>query len=164
MELAEEIVLRPRFKIDLDRDAESALLAFEEAKKEENELVITRVDNHVFIKLPKDKQHFWSPQLDLEISGFEPGKSVLRGLFGPKPAVWTMFMFFHFVVATLFIAAGVWAYSIASLEEPITVQITIMVLLVLVWFVLYFAGRMGKAAGKDEMRILHRFMRKTLQL
>ena len=164
MEISEEIKLRPRFKIDLEGEAETSLQAFERAKESTKEFVITRVDNHVFIRLPKHKQHFWSPQLDLDISSFEPGKTVLRGLFGPKPAVWTMFMFFHFVVACLFIAAGAWAYSNASLEEPFITQIVIMFLLIIVWFVLYFAGRMGKAAGKDEMHDLHRFMRKTLNL
>lgn len=164
MELGEEIKLRPRFKIDLESDPEIALSAFEQAKKDTSEFVITRVDNHVFIRLPKDKQHFWSPQLDLEISSFETGKTVLRGLFGPKPAVWTMFMFLHFIVGTIFIGAVVWVYSKASLGEPITVQITILVLLVIVWFVLYFAGRMGKSAGRDEMKVLHRFMRDTLKI
>jgi hypothetical protein len=164
LELGEEIVLRPRFTFDLEVTPDEAIKAFEAKKKNTEDIVITHVDHHVFLKIPKHLQHFWSPQLDLEITSFEEGKTTLRGLFGPKPTVWTMFMFFHFAVASLFIAFGIWAYTNASLDAPYLLQLVLMGLMVIVWFVLYFAGRMGKQAGKKEMLKLYGFMKKTLQL
>lgn len=164
MELGEEIVLRPRFTFDLEVTPNEAIKAFEASKNNTEDVVITHVDHHIFLKIPKHLQHFWSPQLDLEITSFEEGKTTLRGLFGPKPAVWTMFMFFHFAVASLFIAFGIWAYTNASLDTPYLLPLVLMGLMVLVWFVLYFAGRMGKQAGKKEMLKLYGFMKKTLQL
>ncbi|KAA3621907.1 MAG: GTP-binding protein [Flavobacterium sp.] len=164
MSLTNEVVLRPRFKIELDRSNEDALAAFEKVKGSARDFVITRVDDHVFLKIPKEKQHYWSPQLDLEIVSYEVGRSQLHGVFGPKPAVWTMFMFLHFVVVTLFIGFGIWGYTRASLEEPYAVQILLMGLMILAWFTLYFAGRMGKAAGKDEMHLLYNFMKETLEI
>ncbi|MBW2936752.1 GTP-binding protein [Aureisphaera sp. CAU 1614] len=164
MELGEEIVLRPRFTFDLKSTPEEAIKAFEAKKNNTEDIVITHVDHHVFLKIPKHLQHFWSPQLDLEITSFEEGKTTLRGLFGPKPAVWTMFMFFHFAVASLFIAFGIWAYTNASLDSPYLLQLVFMGLMVITWFVLYFAGRMGKQAGKKEMLKLYGFMKQTLQL
>ncbi|MBT8263444.1 MAG: GTP-binding protein [Bacteroidia bacterium] len=164
MSLPNEVVLRPRFKIELERSNEDALQAFELLKKTSKDFVITRVDDHVFLKIPRDKQHYWSPQLDLEIVTFEEGKSQLHGVFGPKPTVWTMFMFLHFAVASLFIGFGIWAYTRASLDEPFSVQLLLMGFMVLAWFVLYFAGRMGKAAGKDEMHLLYNFMKETLDI
>jgi len=165
MELGDEIVLRPRFKLQLDHSSEWALEALENAGKGTSQFVITRIDDRVFIKIPKDKQHFWSPQLDLQIwDEEEEGITNLRGLFGPKPAVWTLFMFLHFGVAGLFISFGIWAYSNASLDQPYAVQLLALFLLALGWFVLYFAGRMGKSAGKKEMQAQYRFMKQTLQL
>lgn len=164
MELGEEIVLRPRFKLELEQTSEWALEAFEKAKKETKQFDIHRSDDHVFIKIPKDKQHFWSPQLDLEIYQFEGEKTEVRGLFGPKPSVWTLFMFLHFAVVGLGIGLGVWAYSNASLKNPYHIQLLALFLLIIGWFALYFAGRMGKSAGKKEMIALHQFMRQTLQL
>lgn len=163
MELGEEIVLRPRFTIDFEVEADQLLKAFEHSDPMDTDLKVTRVDHHVFIKIPKHKQHFWSPQLDLEILTFEPDTCVVKGLFGPKPAVWTMFMFMHFVVIALFCAFGVWAYTNASLEQPYAVQVFLMGLMVLIWFVLYFAGRMGKTAGRDEMMMQYRFMRDVIR-
>lgn len=153
-----EIVLRPRFKLEIDQNKETVLNDFESSKKTSQKFIITRVDNHVFIKLPKNQQHFWSPQLHLEINELEEKKCILRGLFGPKPSVWTMFMFAHLIVICLFTAFGIWAYANFSLHRPYTIQVLIMVLLVLIWGVLYFLGREGKTKGKDEMIALHNFM------
>ena len=164
MSLSNEVVLRPRFKIELNQDNESALDAFDEVKKVQNDFVISRVDDHVFIRLPKEKQHFWSPQLHLEINKVDDKSCLLHGLFGPNPTVWTLFMFLHFFVAVVFIGFGAWAYANWSLENSYGIQIGVMVFMVVLWFVLYFAGRMGKSTGKDEMHLLHDFMNKTLKL
>ncbi|MCW5520004.1 GTP-binding protein [Aureitalea sp. L0-47] len=164
MALSNEVVLRPRFRMELEHSSEEALQAFEAAKNSTAEIVITRVDDHVFLKIPKNKQHYWSPQLDLEIVSFEEGKTFLRGVFGPKPTVWTMFMFLHFAVASLFIGFGIWAYTRASLGEPYAVQLLLMCFMILGWFALYFAGRMGKAKGRPEMYQLYGFMKDVLDL
>ena len=58
------------------------------------------VDHHVILKIPKSQQHYWSPQLSLELEAVEEG-TLIRGLFGPKPNVWTMFVFFYSSVGFL---------------------------------------------------------------
>lgn len=164
MSLSNEVVLRPRFKIELESDRDAAISAFESVRKKNTGFAITMVDDHVFIKIPKEKQHFWSPQLDLEIIQDEEDNTTLYGLFGPKPAVWTMFMFLHFVVGSLFLGFGIWAYTRATLNEPYLLQIVLMAIMIIAWFVLYFAGRMGKTAGRDEMLDQYNFMKETLKL
>ena len=164
MELPNEVVLRPRFKMELNHNNETALSTFDKAKNSQSDFHITRLDDHVFIKIPKNKQHYWSPQLHLEIEHLEDDKSSLHGFFGPNPTVWTMFMFFHFIVGSLFIACGIWAYANYSLDSSYSLQVAGMLFMMLLWVALYFGGRMGKAAGRDEMHILYRFMKKTLQI
>jgi hypothetical protein len=156
------IVLRPRFTIELNRNNETILQAFELAKKEQSDFIVTRSDDHIFIKFPKHKQHFWSPQLHLEINEIDKDTSKLYGLFGPNPTVWTMFMFFHFMVAGLFIAFGIWAYTNWTLKTDYAIHISLMLFMVIIWFVLYFAARIGKASSKNEMLKLHDFMNETL--
>ena len=157
MAISNEIVLRPRFKIQLEKNNQSALELFDKAKEEQNEFIVTRVDDHVFIKFPKAKQHFWSPQLHLEISSFEPGKSTIHGVFGPNPTLWTFFMFLHFGIATLFVILGIFAYSKHSLGHDIGLWVGGMLFLVILWIVLYLFGRMGKAKGKPQMEQLRRY-------
>ena len=163
MALSNEIVLRPRFKIDFNSDNETLLSYFENTKKTQSEFIITRVDDHVFIRLPKHEQHFWSPQLHLEIMDKGNNTSTLYGLFGPNPTVWTMFIFLHFVVAGFFIAFGIWAYTNWSLGRDYTIQVFTVILTLIIWFVLYFAGRIGRSKGKPEMQRLHQFMKETLK-
>lgn len=164
MSLPNEVVLRPRFKLELNRCNQDALKAFEIAKTEQSKFIITRIDDHVFIKIPRDEQHFWSPQLHLEIIEDTKSKSTLFGLFGPSPTVWTMFMFFHFIVAGLFIGFGIWTYTNWSLGNDYAILLFVTIMMIILWFVLYFGGRIGKASGRPEMISLHEFMKETLQL
>lgn len=156
------IALRPRFKLKLHVNNQVILNAFETAKTSQNAFVINRIDNHVFIKYPKKEQQFWTPQLHLEIDNINNKTSILNGLFGPNPTVWTLFMFLHFIVATLFIGFSIWAYSNWKLNTNFSVQIAIMLLMIIIWFALYFAGIIGKASSKTNMYALHDFMHKIL--
>jgi len=163
MELSNDIVLRPRFKFDVSADNEKLLKGFEDAKNHQSDFIVSRVDDHVFIKFPKQVQHFWSPQLHLEINEKDKSNSTVHGLFGPNPTVWTMFMFFHFVAAGLFFGFGIWAYTNFTLGNSYAIQLFLTLFMVVIWFVLYFAGRMGRTKGKPEMYQLHGFMKDTLR-
>lgn len=160
--LPNSIVLRPRFQIDLDTSNENILLAFEKAKT--SLFSIKRMDNHVFIKFITEEQHFWSPQLHLEIVKDEPLKtSKIYGLFGPNPTLWTFFMFLHFGVATVFIILGIWGYSSAILGKTYGLQLGLMGFIVVLWFILYAFGRAGRKKGKPQMQQLKEFMLATLK-
>ena len=163
MALTNDVFLRPRFQIELTQNNIDVLNSFEEAKTSQKEFIVSRIDDHVFIKIPKAKQHFWSPQLHLEIMEIDENHSKLFGLFGPNPSVWAMFMFLHFVVAGLFIGFGIWAYTNWSLDTEYAIQLFMTLLMIVVWGALYFGGRIGKATGRPEMFLLHEFMRKHLK-
>lgn len=158
-----DIVLRPRFKHEVPQSNTAVIALFESAKTYQTDFIISIIDDHVFLKLPKHKQHFWSPQLHLEINEVNHNTAMVHGLFGPNPTVWTMFMFFHFIVASLFIGFGIWAYSNWALQVDYAVQIGIMFLMVIVWVGLYFAGRIGKDSSKEQMHELHDFMNSVLK-
>ncbi|SFR77138.1 GTP-binding protein [Maribacter stanieri] len=158
--LPNEIVLRPRFQLDIPTTKEIVLSKFEKTK--EAPFLIKRLDEHIFIKFNQKEHHFWSPQLHLEIDEIDLHNCRLHGVFGPNPTLWTFFMFIHFVVATLFIIVGIWAYASASLNGMYHIQIGIMVILVVIWFVLYFAGRSGKKKGKPQMHQLNDFIQNVL--
>lgn len=158
MALSNDIVLRPRFKLEIGRSNQSILSDFRNTNTTQSNFIVTRIDDHVFIKYPKNQQTFWSPQLHLEINEVDENNSVIHGLFGPNPTVWTMFMFLHFLVAGVFLAFGIWAYTNWSLEKSFAIQLSLMLLMVVIWIALYFAGSIGKASSKQEMHALNDFM------
>ncbi len=100
------------------------------------------------------KSHFWSPQLHFEIVKVDENSSILKGLFGPKPQVWTLFMFVHFVVATLFLGVSV-AYVQYRLGESLVFPIAIIGCVAFNLVLLYFLGSIGKETGKNQMKELH---------
>lgn len=162
MQLSNEIVLRPRFQMDLEMSCHQLIDRFKKKKNNQSRFGISCLEDHVFLKLPKNEQLFWSPQLHLEITEISETKCMLQGFFGPNPTVWTMFMFFHVVVGTLFIGDMIWLYSNNNLGKSISIQIGIAVALVVIWILLYVAGSIGKKKGKPGMHELYGFMMETI--
>lgn len=156
--LPNEIVLRPRFQMELEQSCPQIVKRFTEVKKTQSKFKISCVDDHIFIKLPNKDQHFWSPQLHLELSETLEDKCELHGFFGPNPTVWTMFIFFHVAVGILFMVDLIWMYTRYNLDNSIGLQIGISIALVILWVLLYIAGRIGKKKGKLGMRELYDFM------
>ena len=158
-----DIHLRPRFKMNFNESQEYLISKFKENLKEEGCKYCSKVvDGHVVIDVPKDENHFWSPQLNIEIEKTETDKTIVKGLFGPKPQVWTLFMFFHFAVAVAFIGFSVMAYVQWSLKTDFSFALTIVIGLPILWIVMYFLGRIGKKRGHKQMDELHSFMMRTL--
>ncbi|SRX74692.1 GTP-binding protein [Aequorivita antarctica] len=160
--LPNEIVLRPRFQMELDKSCNQVTALFAKVKKDQVKYIVSCVDDHIFIKLPNNQQHFWSPHLHLEISKISENKCALHGFFGPNPTVWTMFMFLHVAVGILFMVDLTWLYSNYTMGNAIALQISIAVVLVILWILLYIAGRIGKKKGKPGMRELYDFMMETI--
>ena len=79
MSLENEILLGSRFKIEIDQNNQKALKPFENTKENQKNFIVSRVDNHVFIRIQKEKQPFWSPQLHIEIYEINANKSKVRG-------------------------------------------------------------------------------------
>jgi len=159
-QIPNDIVLRPRFQLELTEAKEELLQSFEKSQIEP--FLVKCIDEHIFIKFNKKNNHFWSPQLHLEIDEIDSQNSKLYGVFGPNPTLWTFFMFLHFGVATIFIILGVWAYSSSALDKPYGLQLGLMGFMAILWFVLYFFGRAGKHKGKPQTEELYRFMMNTL--
>lgn len=160
--LSNEIVLRPRFQMEVETPCSQLLAKFSETKKSQGKFIVSCVDDHIFIKLPNKEQHFWSPQLHLELSEASEKNCSIHGFFGPNPTVWTMFIFLHVAVGIFFMVNAIWLYSNYNLGNPIVLQIGIAIILVLAWILLYFAGAMGKKKGKSGMRELYDFMLETI--
>lgn len=157
-----EIVLRPRFKIEIPRSNTRVLEDFETHKTTQSDVIVNRLDDHIFLKLPKHKEHFWSPQLHLEINKVDDNNSILHGLIGPNPTLWTFFMFLHFIIACLFLGFGVWAYTNWALKTSYALQVSLMLFMVVLWIGLYLGGRIGKASSKPQMHDLNNFMLNVL--
>ena len=159
-----DIHLRPRFKMNFEESYDEILNKFKNnLKKSDCKYCSKIVDGHVVIDVPQDEDHFWSPQLNLEVESVAEGRSIVKGLFGPKPNVWTLFMFFHFAVAVAFIGFSIMAYVQWTLGSDFGFALTLVIALPVVWVIMYFLGRWGRSRGHKQMDELHTFMMDTLE-
>lgn len=157
------IHIRPRFHLQIDKTVDEVQELISKTIKS-NEFPCTGRIKHGFgvINILKKDQHFWSPQLTVTVEEVE-GKTEIRGLYGPKPSVWTMFIFFYCVVGFLAIISTMVGLSNLSLEKPAGV-LWLTPIFVLLFLSIYLVSNFGKKLGKDQLTILHNFFEKALNI
>jgi len=159
-----DIHLRPRFKISFEENKQKLIAKFQKNVKNTTcKYCVKDIDGHIVIDIPSEENHFWSPQLHIEIEKIEENKSIVKGLFGPKPQVWTFFMFIHFAMAFAFIGFSIVAYVKWSLKSEYQTALVVTLSLPILWIIMYFLGRIGKRRGHKQMDELYGFMIKTLK-
>ena len=157
------ILLKPRIYLRLEASKEEVLELFHRRLKKESCRFPSRiVDHHVVIDVPKGEEHFWSPQLHVEVE--QDGEAaVVRGVLGPKPKIWTFFIFLHFIVGATFFVFFVIFYSKMSLDQDYGFSMTMCILMPILWVLLYFFGQLGKRFGYRQMTELHGVMSEALR-
>jgi Na+/melibiose symporter-like transporter len=156
------ILLKPRFKLRYKESKDEIMSKFKRRLKDPDCNYLSKViDHHVVIDVREEEEHFWSPQLHVEIEE-EDGLTVVKGILGPKPKIWTFFMFLHFVVAVSFFVFFVIFYSNWSLDQDYGFAMTMCLLMPVLWIALYFAGQLGKKFGYEQMKGLHGFLLSVL--
>jgi len=157
------ILLKPRFKIKFEASKEEILQQFKVSLgAEECRHKSQMVDHHIVIDVPEEEEHFWSPQLHVEIEE-EGDKTIVKGILGPRPKIWTFFMFLHFIVAVTFFVFFVIFYSRWSLDQEFTFSMIMCLVMPVIWVILYFVGQLGKKFGYEQMVGLHNLLINALK-
>ncbi len=161
--LNKSIPLRPRFTAESKQSVEillQRLSNLKEIHKETYKIVCS--DYQVWIHFRPNRRAYYSPHLQFELRPQQQGTHI-RALFGPDPTLWTFFMFLHFVVATAFLFFGVLAYSHYILKESTQLDFTMMGIMVILWFLLYFIARIIRNKGARQMYELKSFFDEIIQ-
>ncbi|WP_396194726.1 hypothetical protein [Flavobacterium sp.] len=159
MDTQHEVRLRPRFFKDLEQNIEIVREKFVNYRQKNNsgDFLMKVRNNHIQFTFSAEKRQYWSPHLSIELEekeGNEKNATHIRGLFGPDQTLWTMFVFLHFVVAGVFILFGMFAFSNYTLNEPMTMDLVVMFIMVIVWFLLYVIARQIREKGHPQMEEL----------
>lgn len=157
----ERIKIRPRFKRKVSCKEVDVIKRFEEAlAKKDSPIVGTVAEHYVYLKIPYEDQHYWSPQLTVNIEEHDGGTSV-QGVFGPRGSVWLMYIFFYTVlaVATLFIMITGFSQLNLGLSARILWALPVLLLL---FGLAYGTAKAGEKLGHDEMHKLYNFFEKIV--
>ena len=162
MEPEKSIALRPKFEVESKNSVEKIL---EKALVLKKELIadyqIKIIDEHIYFYFSKAKRKHYSPFLHIELEADE-SKTLVKGLFGPEQLLWTLFMFLHFIIAGLFLVFAMMAYTHWSLGQSLVLDFSIMGIMIVFWFSLYFMARLNREQGVPQMHELEDLMYKVL--
>jgi len=149
--------LRPRYTYN-SKDPKSVILKQIGDKLKGNTFSLEGqvIQEHAFIRIPEKDQEYWSPELHIWVRE-EENETVVYGIMGPKPKIWTMFMFFYTAVLTLWFFGS--SYGIIQLwlgmDAPFLWSIPAgLIGLVLV----YGIAQYGQHKSRAQMEKLKLFM------
>ncbi len=153
----EKLHLRPRFKYKVHDSADKSLATLR-AHFDASEYKFRGefVGEHIIITVNKNDEHYWSPSVSLRILQHKEG-SIIKGLFGPRPEVWTLFAFLRFAMLTASIFLTIIGLAQLTLDNTpwaLYGLLPILALAVIVWI----AGRIGKQAGQSQMDLLKNYV------
>ena len=155
--------VRPRFKIETKFPMEHWEEKIRNGLMDEDANCLGKVTpGFVTLSLPIEEQRYWSPQLTITMEETEEG-SILRGLYAPRPTVWTMFVFFYSIIGFTIMSVGVVGLSNISLNKPGTILWWVPIL-VLVFFSLYGVAYFGQKMARNQITCLHQFLNKSTGL
>jgi hypothetical protein len=164
MELEDQLPLRYRFEKVVTKSYEDILSSCEQLKETvEPDYKIKISGHHIWLHIGMLHREKYSPHLHLEIEKMEDGNTSVRGLYGPDPVLWTMFMFLHFVVAGIFVIFSMIAFSKWSLNQPFGFDLLVMFAMVNSWFLLYFIARLNRKKGINQAKELEVLMERILE-
>lgn len=123
------------------------------------------VDNYVTLTISGAIAHYWSPALNFRVEEDQvtSGHSVVSGLIGPRPEVWTMFMFVYFAIAV--IGFFIFSYGVAKFmlggynNFLLALPLTILLMLTA-----YRVGKYGETLATAQTELLKQFVRDSINV
>lgn len=118
--------------------------------------------HYITLVIPEADQHYWSPQLSITVEVQNRG-SLIKGVYGPRPVIWTMFVFFYSIMGFITLVILMFGLSYKSLDLPAPF-LWLVPLLLLIILSLYLVAYLGQKKGHDQMVVLHQFLEDTLDM
>lgn len=157
------IRIRPRFQQHITRSPESLMQLFEQKLTDEDHCIVSMIpNNHVLLKVGASEHHFWSPQLWLTFDTEPDGTTLLRGLYGPGPSVWTLFVFGYGALGILALFITMAGLSQLSLDMPAPILWALPIIGLLALGI-YITAQVGQKLGAQQTFQLHQFLETTLE-
>lgn len=152
-----DLTLRPRFQLMVSAAPEVILEHINAKLLHATDLVEGKVvQHHVMISISAADRHYWSPQLALEIEADGDHQSLIRGLIGPSPNVWTKFVFLYFASGFAIVTASVITLSQWTLGKSMW-GLWVLAIALAVMVGTTFMGQAGKKIAQKQTSQLTSF-------
>ncbi|GAB5520914.1 MAG: hypothetical protein RhofKO_31650 [Rhodothermales bacterium] len=155
------IRLRPRFERITPHTPSEVLTQLRAALDAPNAPCYGNIfGDHAVLHVLHTDEHIWSPFLSLDVACHPEGTRV-RGIFGPKPAVWSLFVAAYAICLFGALFAAAFAYAQSSLGQPAW-ALSGIALAGVGALVTWGFARYGQHLGREQMILLRRFLDEVL--
>jgi hypothetical protein len=145
--------VRPRIRLRIDEPPDELMERLRRRLPDCPRCTAVSVGRHVDLSVPLEERRIWSPHLDVTAEDDPPAGTVLHGRFGPRPQLWTFYMFLAFGLGFSLLVGLSWGYAQwvmdttpwALLSLPITATLGAL---------LYLAALIGQRLGAEQMDTL----------
>lgn len=154
--------IRPRFRVVVPMAPEDVKDRFRaQITPQEAPCEASFFPQHIILRLPEDTRHLWSPRLEIALEPHEEG-TLLRGLYGPSPQVWTFFTIGYGAIGVLSLFITIIGTSQLMLELPGRI-LWVLPFLGGMAFILYILSQTGQKLGAEQTFTLHHFFEHTME-
>ncbi len=154
--------IRPRFYLKTQTDVETCLVKIHDKLKEDKTVAGTRSGDLIFLKTPKNVQHYWSPEMTVRVETNEfIDYTRISCLIGPRQTVWVMFTFIYSALSIAILFGGMFGFVQYS-QEGQSAWLWIIPFGAILVSSFFLAARYGQRKGRDQMLHLVSFLYHTL--
>ena len=152
--------IRPKFELSYPEKSQTVIERLSKKIEEEPLFDTVEIPGHYILKIKKEEQHYWSPQLNLKLEDQEDG-TLIKGRYEPHHNVWTLFILIYLALAILSLFVLIFGVSQWGLGLPAKI-LWVLPLLLLMAVGLYFVSQVGQKLGAEETFALHHFVEEGL--
>ena len=155
--------MRPRFRLDSPMNPVEIADSLKEVLSGDDSPVRGMVvPGHAVLSMHEKDRKPWSPILTLEINPREDEKgSTVKGLYGPAPGIWTLFMFLYVTIGFSIFILLFWGLAYYSLGEPAP-MLWGLIPAVLLLIGLWASAQTGQRLSHHQIVTLHGILLKAL--
>ncbi len=151
--------IRPKFEIEHEMSIPQMTNRIKEVLVQEgNPFDAVETPGHLILKVKKEDQHYWSPQLNLMFIETEGNSGIkIKGRYEPHHNVWTLFILLYLAIAILILFLSIIGFSRMGLGMSAKILWVVPVLGAMA-IGLYIVSQIGQKLGADETYSLHHFI------
>jgi len=160
----DDIEIRPRFKLlSSSFEPKEFLEKIKNAISKDITIVGKIAGDHIFLSIPENEQHFWSPAMEVVVAKDYEDEEItaIRCLIGPKQSVWMMVMFLYVGVGAMLFFGGMYGLVRWSLDNG-TKFLWFIPIGIILELIIFLATKWGQKKGRDQMLHLVSFLYHSL--
>lgn len=148
--------IRPRYRRVTEKDAKQVVESIVKELRNSKQIKGSTLENHAYLGIPDEEQKYWSPEMHVTVETLDDG-TLVRGVIGPKPKIWTMYMFFYSAVVVMFFLGAALGISewMLHMDAPWLWSIPVCIVL---YLMVIAAAKYGQYKSIQQMKRILDFL------